>query len=271
LIPSNPFALPALFAFATASAALESVGELASVCPAHALSRSVVGVGPADAFATRHVDADGVPAAPLPSVSFAEKSSDADDGCVPQLVPTLRLVGTPGVASAFEQVEAKVGSSAEPNPASEPANEPVPVAIAFARIPESSAEAFVRLASASADGPYVVGVGAEPSGADGSGCDDEAFSGALAVVPGPVAEAEPCEGVPGPVVFELVALTGSLVATVAGPAFPPSAKADPPTVELCASGRTSGCAETAGPSARARPPDTFRSAITAKISMSFLI
>lgn len=150
----------------------------------------------------------------------------------------LRSVGKPGEASAVEQVEAKVGSSAEPTPAREPANEPVAVAIAVARTPESVIETLVWLASAPAEGPDVVG--ADPSGAEGSGCDADPVIGTVAVVPGPVAVVEPCVGVLAPVVFELPAVIGSLDATVAGPASPPFAVADPPTVELCGSGRASG-------------------------------
>jgi len=72
----------------------------------HGLVRSAVGDGPADVLAPRHVDPDGVPAAPLPSARLAEKSSDAVDGPFPQLVPRLASVGTPGDASAVEQVAA---------------------------------------------------------------------------------------------------------------------------------------------------------------------
>jgi hypothetical protein len=91
------------------------------------------------------------------------------------------------------------------------------------------------------------------------------------VVPGPVAEVEPLEGPLGEVEFELVAVIGSLVVTVAGPASPPLAEVDPPTVELCGSGRTSGSAETVGLSASARVPNAFMSARVATISISFLI
>ncbi len=194
--------------------------------------------GPADALATRHVDPDGVPAAPVPFEAFAEKSSEAADGCVPQAVPRLTSVGTPGDASAVEHVEAKVGSSAEPTPASEPANEPVTVATAVARISESVALTLVWLASASTVGPDVVAAGTDPSGADG--CDADPLTGTPADVPGPVAVVEPCVGVLGPVVLELVAVIGSLDATVAGPALPPLAEVDPPMVELWVSGRMSG-------------------------------
>ena len=184
-------------------------------------------------------------------------------------MPRLASVGTPGDASAVEQVEALVGSSAEPIPASDPANEPVAVATVFARTRVSEVETVVRLASAFADGPDVVGADTDPSGPDGLGCD--AVVGAVARVPGPVAYVEPREGSLGPVVFELDAVIGSLDAKVAGLASPPFAEADAPTVELCVSGRTSGCAESAGPSARARLPQTFRRAIARTSSMSFLI
>ena len=154
-------------------------------------------------------------------------------------------------------------------PAADPANEPVTVAIAFARTFESDVETLLSLASASTAGPDVVG--ADPSGADGSGCVPDAVVGTVAFVPGPVAEVDPLEGPPGAVEFELDAFIGSLVATVAGPASPPLAEADPPTVELCEPGRRSGAAETAGLSASARVPATLRSARTATISISFLI
>jgi hypothetical protein len=95
----------------------------------------------------------------------------------------LTSAGTPGDASVVEQVEAKVGSSADPTPASEPANEPVAVATAVARIPESVALTLVWLASASAEGPDVVASGTDPSGADG--CDADPFTGTVADVPGP--------------------------------------------------------------------------------------
>lgn len=178
-------------------------------------------------------------------------------------------MGTPGDTSAVEHVEAFVGSSAEPIPASDPANAARAVAIAFARIRESEVETVVRLASAFADGPDVVGAGAVPSGADRLGCDAE--RGAVAVVPGPAADVEPFEGAFGPVVFELDAVIGSLDATVAGPALPPVAEADPPAVELCVPGRTSGWAVRAGPSARARAPSAFRKTITTMSSRSFLM
>jgi len=231
--------------------------------------RSLVGEGPADAFAIKHAEPEGDPAAPLASEPFAEKSSDAEDGWVPQFVPRLASVGTPGDASAVEQVERYVGSSAEPTPASDPVNVPVTVATAFARTRESEVDTDVWLASAFAVGPDVVG--AEPSGVDAPGSDADAVVGTVAVVPGPVAEVEPLAGVLGPAVFELDAVIGSLDATVAGPALPPFAEAEPPTVELCASGRTSGCAVSVGPSAKARSAQTFRSAMVTMRPTSFLI
>ena len=235
----------------------------------HELLRSAAGDGPAEASARKHAEPDGVPAAPFPSEPFAEKSSDADDGWAPQLVPRLASVGTPNEASAVEHVEALVGSSTEPTPAWDPQNEFLPLATAFARTPRSVVDIVVRLASALADGPDVVG--ADPSGSDGLGCVVDAVVGAEALVPGPVAVVEPREGSFGPAVFELDAVIGSLDATVAGPALPPLAEEDPPAVELCGSGRTSGWAESVGPSARARLPKTLSSAITARSSRSFLI
>jgi hypothetical protein len=72
--------------------------------------KSVVGLVPADPLAVRHADPEGRPAAAFRSEPFAPKSSEAEDGCVPQFVPRLASVGTPGDASAVEQVEAFVGS-----------------------------------------------------------------------------------------------------------------------------------------------------------------
>ena len=248
-----------------------AVEGLVPPCVVHGLLRSVVGDAPADAFAPRHVDPEGDPPPPLPSVPFAEKFSDADDGALPQLVPRLASVGTPGVASAVEQVEAYVGSSAEPIPANDPANVPVALATAFARTCPSEVDTLLRLASAFAVGPLVVGAGADPSGAEGLGCDAEAVVGTVALVPGPVAEVEPRAGAFGAPVFELEAVIGSLDATVAGPALPPLTEADPPAVEPAGSGRTSGCAETVGSWANARFPHTLRIAMTARIWSSFLI
>lgn len=241
-------------------------------CAAQVLVNPVVGVGPADASARRHADPDGVPAAPFPFASFALKSSEAEVHEVPQLVPRLAPVGTPGEASAVEQVDAYVGSSALPTPAAPAANDPVAFAIRFARTFESDIETSLWVASASAEGPDVVGDGADPSGAEGSGSDVEAFIGTAAVVPGPVADVEPLDDpVEAGLVVELDAVMGSLVATVAGPASPPLADADPPAVDPCGPGRRSGCAENVGPSASAAPAHTLRSARTAMSSSSFLI
>jgi hypothetical protein len=235
------------------------------------LVRSVVGEGPVDASAPRQVDPDGVPAPPLPSELRERKSSDAEDGRVPQLVPRLASVGTPGETSAVEHVDAYVGSSAEPTPASEPAKEPRPIAIAFARSREFDVDTLVRLASASAVGPEVVGVGVDPSGAAGCGCDADADVGTVARVPGPLAEVELLEGAVEPVVLALDAVIGSLDETVAGPAAPGVTDADPPAVDRCGSGAMFGCADTEGGSASAGLAQTKRSAKTAMSSRSFLI
>jgi len=141
--------------------------------------------------------------------------------------------------------------------------------MAFARTRESEVETLLRLASAFADGPLVVG--ADPSGEEGLGCAAIAFVGAVAVVPGPFAEVEPRVGEFGAVVFELDAVIGWLDVTVAGPALPPVAEADPPAVDPLGSGRTSGCAENAGLSARATFPKTSRSAMTTINLSSFFI
>jgi hypothetical protein len=241
---------------------------LVALCALHESLRSAAGAGPADASARKHAEPDGVPEAPFPSELLAEKSSDADDGPVPQLVPRLASVGTPGDASAVEHVDARVGSSAN-IPPNHPANAAVASASAFARMRESEAVTLVRLASASAVGPDVVGV--DPSGADGFAWDADPPTGTVASVPGPLADVEPRAVDPGAPVFELEAVTGSLDATVAGPVLPPVADADPPTVEPCVSGRTSGCADSVGPSASAWKPMTFSSAMTATSSSSFLI
>ena len=234
--------------------------------------KSVVGDGPADASATRHADPEGVPAAPFPSGSLALKSSDAEDHEVPQLVPRVTSVGTPGDASAVEHVDDVVGSSTDPTPATPPAKDAIAFAIRFARTLESDTETSDSVASASADGPEVVGAATDPSGTEGSGSEVDAFVGAVAVVPGPVAVVELLEGPVEPgVVVELEAVIGLLGAKVAGPASPPPADAEPPAVEPWGPGRRSGSADAAGPSASARPADTFSSAITAISSSSFLI
>ena len=260
-----PFCVP----LAPPLPSVDAVGELAALCAVQDELRSLVGEGPADAFASKHAEPDGDPAAPLPSEPLVEKSSDAEDGWVPQFVPRLASVGTPGDASPVEHVDRYVGSSAEPTPAIDPASEPVTVATAFARTRESEVDTDDRLASALAVGPDVVG--AEPSGADVPGFDGDAVVGTVAVVPGPAAEVEPVAGLLGPAVFELDAVIGSLDAKVAGPALPPFAEAAPPACELCVSGLTSGCAVSVGLSAKARSPQTFRNATVRTRPNSFLI
>ena len=266
LVDAASFCVPLARAPALLDVGLDEPPSFSAV---HALLSSLVGDGPADAFATRHVDPDGVPAAPLPPEPFAPKSSEAEDGCVPQFVPRLASVGTPGDASAVKQVEAFVGSSAEPIPASDPANEPVALATAFARTRESEVERVFRLASAFADGPDVVGAGVDPSGVEG--CAVQALIGAVAVVPGPVAVVVPAGCALEPTVFALDAVTGSLDATEAGPASSPLADAEPPAVELFGSGWTTGCAATVGPSASAGPAQTHKSARVAMTVKRFLI
>jgi len=60
------------------------------------------------------------------------------------------------------------------------------------------------------------------------------------MVPGPVADVEPLDGEFGAALFELEAATGSLDATVAGPALPGVADAEPPVVEPLGSGSRIG-------------------------------
>jgi hypothetical protein len=116
-----------------------------------------------------------------------------------------------------------------------------------------------------------VGAAADPSGAEGFGCEADALVGTVALVPGPVADVEPPDGEFGAALFELVAVTGSLDAMVAGPALPGVADAEPPAVEPLGSGCMVGCAESAGLSASAWSADTLSNASTAMISSSFLI
>ena len=143
-------------------------------------------------------------------------------------------------------------------------------------MPESVVVTFVRLASAVAAGPDVVGVDGDPLGADVLGCDAAAPVGTVTVVPGPLTDVDPLEVPLGAAAFGadeymVEAVTGSLVATVAGPALPPSADALPPAVGPCGSGRTIGSTETAGPSASAMFP-TSRSARTAmSVSTVFML
>lgn len=268
IVVLGPDALPLFAPFAVS----EALNGVALSCAEQLLVRSVVGDAPADARAPRQDDAEGLPPPPpLPSALLAEKSSDADDGALPQLVPRLASVGRPGVASAVEQVEAYVGSSAEAIPAARPANAPVAVATAFTRTREPEVETLLRLVSALAAGPDVVGVGADPSGVDGLGCDADPVAGTVALVPGPAAEVEPRAGAFGAAVFELDAVIGSLVAMVAGPALPPLADADPPAVDPAGSGWRFGSAETVGSAASAPFPQTPSKAMTAMSSSSFFI
>lgn len=264
--PADPFA-----AFAFWSLAVEPAEGFAAPWPLHPSLTLAVGEVPADPFATRHADPEGPPVPPLPSALLAPACSEADVGCVPQVVPRLAFVGTPGAASAVEQVEAFVGSSAEPTPAALPPKAPVAFAIRFARTRESDVETLDRLASAFAAGPEVSGVGADPSGADGFGFEAPAFVGTLAVVPGPVAVVEPRPVVPGAAEFELDAVTGWLDAMVAGPALPGVADAEPPAFEPCVPGSITGCAESAGPSASAWIPAMLSSATTATVWISLLM
>ena len=238
--------------------------------PQAALIWPVAGT-PAEVPATRHADPEGVPAALLPPVPPTEKSSDAVDGPLPHIVPTLASVGTPGDASAVLHVDAKVGSSNDPRPVADPAKAPVAMARIRALIRESDVETLLWLASALAAGPVVVADGTARSGAVVLGCAGDTFAGALAVVPGPLAEVDPAALPLGVPLVELEAVTGSLDATVAGPTVPPSTDADPPAVEPCGSGRTSGRTEIVGSSANATLPPRSRSAMTVMISSTLLI
>jgi hypothetical protein len=176
----------------------------------------------------------------------AEKVSPTVEGPLPHIVPALAIVGTPGDASAVLHVDAAVGSSNDPRRLADPPNAPVAFARVRARTRESEVETLVWLASVFAVGPVVVVDGAAGSGAVAFGCDADAFAGALAVVPGPLAEVDPPNAPLGAPLVELDAPMGSLVTRVAGPTLPPLADADPPAVERCGSGRTSGRAEIVG-------------------------
>ena len=180
-------------------------------------------------------------------------------------MPRLASVGTPGEASAVEHVDARVGSSAEPMPAADPANEPVAMARRFARTRESDVETSEWLASAFAVGPEVVGAGAEPSGAEGSRLVADALVGTVAWVPGPDADIDPPDDELGAAVLELVAPIGSLELTLAGPTAPGDAEALPPAMDESVPGCRSGCADTVGPSALARHAVRLSRAATAMI------
>jgi hypothetical protein len=75
-----------------------------------------------------HDEAAGVLPAPLPLAVLAEASSLAVVGPLPHVELRLALVGTPGSTPAVEQVEALVGSCADPTPATKPPNAAVAVA-----------------------------------------------------------------------------------------------------------------------------------------------
>ena len=231
--------------------AVEPVEEVVAPCPGHVPVMSAVGDVPTDPFAPKQADPEGAPFPPLPSAPFAAACFETEVGCVPHAVARLTSVGTPGEAAAVEQVDAVVGSWADPMPAALPPKASVAFAIKFARTRESAMDTLDRLASAFAAGPEVSGLGVDPSGADGFGFEALAFIGTVAVVPGPVAVVVPCPVVPGAAEFELEAVTGWLNATVAGPALPGVADAEPPAVEPCVPGSITGCADTAGLSASA--------------------
>src|SRR5258708_10214213 len=112
------------------------------------------GATPADAVAERQEELEGVPLAPYPPAPVAAKSSDALVGSPPQAVPRLTFVGAPGVASAVVQIDANVGSCAEPTPSAHAPNAPVALEMMAARTPpQSVVETGVRLPSATSDSP----------------------------------------------------------------------------------------------------------------------
>jgi hypothetical protein len=250
VIPSRPVVLPAVRALESVEAAplcvvparpfamFEGVDEFASAGEVQLLSSSLVGDGPADALATRHVDPDGVPAAPLPFEPFAEKSSEAADGCVPQLVPRAHVRGHAG-----RRLRGRAGRGKG----------------RVFRGPDACERAGERASRGRNRGRSDPGVGGSDARLARVGIRRRSRRRRFrhrSIRCGwlrcrsvhryrrrrarPVAEVDPFVGVLGPVVLELVAVTGSLDATVAGPALPPLAEVDPPMVELCVSGRTSG-------------------------------
>jgi hypothetical protein len=174
-----------------------------------------------------HDEADGVPAAPLPLAPFAAESSDTLVGASPHAVPRLAVVGVPGDTPAVEQVDAFVGSCADPkSPADAPAA-PRALDRNVARTPESVVVMLVRLASASAVGWLACGVGALPLGADGF-VVVEVVAGALALVPGALAVVDPRDMPLGSGAAPLETVAGSLDEMTAGPRAPPLAVAVPP-------------------------------------------
>jgi hypothetical protein len=269
--PSRHDEPPGLVPFAPASDGAANVDGVAPRGSLQAVLIWPVAGTPAEVPARRHADPDGAPPAPLPSAPLTEKSSAAVDGPLSHIVPTLASVGTPGDASAVVQVDTMVGSSKDPRPLADPANDPVAVACVRALTRESDVETLVSLASASAVGPVVVVDGAAGSGAVVVGCDGETFAGALTVVPGPPAEDDSAAAPLGEAFVELDAVRGSLDVRVAGPTLPPSAEADPPAVEPCGSGCTSVSTEIGRSSAKATPPPRSSSAMTAMISSSLLM
>jgi hypothetical protein len=126
--------------------ALEGAVKIEGVVPlgsVQALLIWPVAGNPAEVPAKRHADAEGAPAAPLPSAPPTENCSDAVDGPLPHIVPTLASVGTPGDASAVVHVDADVGSSNDPRPLADPANEPLAVVRVRALTRESDVETLV--------------------------------------------------------------------------------------------------------------------------------
>jgi hypothetical protein len=104
--PSRHDVPPGLVPFAPAPDDAVNVEGVAPAGPLQAVLISPVAGTPAEESATRHADPDGAPAAPVPSAPLTEKSSDAVDGPLPHVVPTLASVGTPGDASAVLHVDA---------------------------------------------------------------------------------------------------------------------------------------------------------------------
>jgi len=98
---------------------------VALVVVPHELPSPAEGVVPADALAVEHDDADGVPPAACLFALFAAESSETVDGVPPHAVPRLAFAGTPGSAAAVVQVEAFVGSCAEPTRRSDAPAAPV--------------------------------------------------------------------------------------------------------------------------------------------------
>jgi hypothetical protein len=239
---------------------------------AHDEPSPVEGEAPAEASAVRHDEAEGEPAPPFPLALLAAESSETVDGVPPHAVPRLAFVGTPGDASAVLQVDAFVGSCAEPKPGANAPAAPVARDRIVARTRPSDVERFERLVSASAVGPVVSGAGVLPSGADGL-VVVVVVAGALAVVPGALAVVDALDAPLGCGAVPLDAITGSLDEMTAGPSEPPLAVAVPPAAGCSVPGRRSGWSASRGSSASATVLPRFRSAMTAKtlksLRMSF--